>query len=558
MKEQDKTKEQLIDELADLRQRIAELEASETERKRAEEPMQRQREELQTIIDSVSAYIFYKDREGRHIYVNRALAEATGIAKEKWIGKTIAELLPKLAERYQRDDEKVMSSGRPKMNIIEPFETPEGIRWAQTDKIPIKDEEGNVIGLTASSIDITERKRAEEALRESEGRLREIVENMPVLFDAFDENGMALFWNKECERVTGYSSDEIVGNPKSLELVCPDPEYCARVLEQLRELGSSYRDWELDVQCKNGETRTIAWSNISRDHPIPGWWSWGIGVDVTERVRAEEALREYSERLGEMVEERTQELREAQEELVGKERLAVLGQLASGVGHELRNPLGAISNVAYFLNMALEDPEPEVKEALEIMDKEVGTCDRIIGSLLDLARTKPPTRREVDLNDVVRVTLSRVAVSENVEVVSRLDESLPTILADPVQLDRVFGNIILNASQAMPEGGRLVVETSEVSGKPPGSEEVVVSFADTGVGIPEENLAQIFGPLFTTKAKGIGLGLALSKMLVEAHGGTIEVESPSAPSTTLRTGSLRAGEVGKGSTFVVRLPTGTE
>jgi len=429
---------------------------------------------------------------------------------------------------------------------------------AQTDKIPIKDEEGNVIGLTASSIDITERKRAEEALRESEGRLREIVENMPVLFDAFDENGMALFWNKECERVTGYSSDEIVGNPKSLELVCPDPEYCARVLEQLRELGSSYRDWELDVQCKNGETRTIAWSNISRDHPIPGWWSWGIGVDVTERVRAEEALREYSERLGEMVEERTQELREAQEELVGKERLAVLGQLASGVGHELRNPLGAISNVAYFLNMALEDPEPEVKEALEIMDKEVGTCDRIIGSLLDLARTKPPTRREVDLNDVVRVTLSRVAVSENVEVVSRLDESLPTILADPVQLDRVFGNIILNASQAMPEGGRLVVETSEVSGKPPGSEEVVVSFADTGVGIPEENLAQIFGPLFTTKAKGIGLGLALSKMLVEAHGGTIEVESPSAPSTTLRTGSLRAGEVGKGSTFVVRLPTGTE
>jgi two-component system cell cycle sensor histidine kinase/response regulator CckA len=143
---------------------------------------------------------------------------------------------------------------------------------------------------------LAEALQAKQALQESEARLREVVEHMPVLFDAFDENGTALFWNKECERVTGYSADEIVDNPKSLELICPDPEYRVWVLEQLQELGNYYRDWELDVQCKNGETRTIAWSNISRDHPIPGWWSWGIGVDVTERKWAEEALRESEER----------------------------------------------------------------------------------------------------------------------------------------------------------------------------------------------------------------------------------------------------------------------
>jgi len=238
------------------------------------------------------------------------------------------------------------------------------------------------------------------------------------------------------------------------------------------------------------------------------------------------------------------ERKEMQERLVRSEKLAVLGQLAGGVGHELRNPLGAIKNVAYFLNMVMsegsfgEQPEPEVQEALEILEKEVGTSEKIISSLLDFARARPPTRREVDVNDVVRGALSHTSIPENVEVVRQLDETLPTILADPDQLGQVFDNVILNGFQAMPDGGRLVVKTSEVSGKPPRSGWVVVSFTDTGVGIPEENLGKLFEPLFTTKAKGIGLGLAIVKTLVEGHGGSIEVES----------------EAGKGSTFIVRLP----
>jgi signal transduction histidine kinase len=135
-------------------------------------------------------------------------------------------------------------------------------------------------------------------------------------------------------------------------------------------------------------------------------------------------------------------------------------------------------------------------------------------------------------------------VPENVEVDERLDEALPVILADPDQLAQVFGNLIRNAIQAMPEGGRLTVETSEVSDSPllsgvgPGVWWMAVSITDTGVGIPQENLDKLFEPLFTTKAKGIGLGLAVTKTLVEGHGGSIEVES----------------EVGKGTTFTVRLP----
>jgi len=229
------------------------------------------------------------------------------------------------------------------------------------------------------------------------------------------------------------------------------------------------------------------------------------------------------------------ELQEAQERLVRQEKLAVLGQLAGGVGHELRNPLGAIKNAAYFLNMVLEKPEPEVKETLEILEKEVATSERIISSLLGFARPKPPIRRKVDINEVVQEALSRTTVPEKVEVVRQLDATLPAVLADPDQLAQVFGNVILNGIQAMPQGGRLIVQSEVLN-----PEWVAVSIVDTGVGIPEENLGKIFEPLFTTKSRGIGLGLAVTRTLVEGHGGVIEVESKAA----------------KGSTFVVKLPVG--
>ncbi len=238
------------------------------------------------------------------------------------------------------------------------------------------------------------------------------------------------------------------------------------------------------------------------------------------------------------------ERKEMEEQLMRQERLAVLGQLAGGVGHELRNPLGAIKNATYFLNMVLgeQEPEPAVEETLEIMDQELARSERIISALLDFARARPPVWRQVDLNDVVRAALSRAAVREapGVELVCELDRELPVIMGDPDQLERVLGNMIRNAVQAMPEGGRLTVrtfETSEVTGRLPKSG-VMVSIADTGVGIPEENLERIFEPLFTTRTKGIGLGLALAKRLVEEHSGSIEVES----------------EVGEGSTFIVWLP----
>jgi signal transduction histidine kinase len=253
-----------------------------------------------------------------------------------------------------------------------------------------------------------------------------------------------------------------------------------------------------------------------------------------ERQRAEEALREYSERLEEMVEERTKELRDAQEQLIRAERLAAVGQLAASVGHELRDPLSIIKNCAYYLNMKLRDPDERAKKHIKIMEMEIARSNKTINNLLSFAQDEKPTLQETQINTIMHGALSRSPVPESVAVVTELGEGLPPLTADPGQIEQVFINLILNAAQAMSDGGRLEISTKAEDGF------IVTEFKDNGCGIPDENLGKLFEPLFTTKAKGIGLGLAVSKQLIEAHEGTIEVES----------------QVGKGSTFTIRLPTG--
>jgi PAS domain S-box-containing protein len=152
--------------------------------------------------------------------------------------------------------------------------------------------------------DISDCKHGEEILRQSEEHLRLVVQNMPVMMDAFDAEKNIIAWNRECERVTGYSAEEIIGNPHALELLYPDAAYREGMLGEHGTRVHNYRNWEWHITCKDGTVKTIAWSNISAEFPIPGWVTWGIGVDVTERQAAlderqqtEEALKTSQERL---------------------------------------------------------------------------------------------------------------------------------------------------------------------------------------------------------------------------------------------------------------------
>jgi PAS domain S-box-containing protein len=410
-------------------------------------------------------------------------------------------------------------------------------QW-QARGMALRDVSGKPYRWIGAVTDITRQKRAEVQLQESEARvhfLADVLEHASQPFAVGYLDGRLGVFNTAYRNLVGYSQAEMQAMDWSADLTPPEwREIEAEHLEKLQRTGQPVR-YEKEYLRKDGSRVPIELlMHLVRDETGAPQYYYAFVDDLTERKRAEQMLQRYSQRLEEMVAERTRELYVAQDRLVRQEKLATLGQLAGGVGHELRNPLGAIKNAAYFLNLALPKPEPEVKETLDILHREVAASERIIGSLLGFARPRPPARQPVEINALVREALARTALPENVRVVTHLGEALPAIPADPDQLVQVFGNLILNAAQAMPDGGRLTVETRVE----PEVEWLAVSVADTGMGISPENLGKLFEPLFSTKAQGIGLGLALSKTLVENHGGRIEVRS----------------EVGAGSIFTVKLP----
>ena len=256
------------------------------------------------------------------------------------------------------------------------------------------------------------------------------------------------------------------------------------------------------------------------------------------QLELEQSQRHYYEQLEKEVEARTRDLAQVQEKLIRSERLAAVGELASGVGHELRNPLNVIRNCAYLLNMALtEKGDAEAAGTLKVLDKQIDVANKIVTDLLDFTRITPPSPSRVELKALINECLTYMTVPEHVSVRPHMNGHALYVHTDAEQIARVFTNIITNAFQAMTgKEGELNIDIGKDEGL------AWARFRDNGCGIPPENLGKIFEPLFTTKTKGIGLGLAISKRLVEHNGGRIDVSS----------------QPGQGTEFTIRLPLETK
>jgi signal transduction histidine kinase/NAD-dependent dihydropyrimidine dehydrogenase PreA subunit len=233
------------------------------------------------------------------------------------------------------------------------------------------------------------------------------------------------------------------------------------------------------------------------------------------------------------------ELQETQDQLIQSEKLASMGQLAAGVAHEINNPLGSVLLYADLLYRELPPGDPRRDDLRLILD-EARRCKNIVQALLNFARQNKVLAQATDVNRLCRETVEeveRLPLFQKVRFVWQLDPELPVIRADPAQLRQMLINLLNNAAEAMPEGGTVTISTRRVSA---GGDGVEISIADTGCGIPEENLSKLFTPFFTTKpiGQGTGLGLAITYGIVKMHRGSIDVQS----------------KVGVGTTFVIRLP----
>ena len=258
---------------------------------------------------------------------------------------------------------------------------------------------------------------------------------------------------------------------------------------------------------------------------------------MAEEVESEKKeLEEWADKMEDKVQERTAELKKIHGQLFRSEKLASIGKLAAGVAHEINNPLTGVLTNASLLLEDLPDGDPK-KEDVNVIVSETIRCREIVKRLLDFARQTKPQKKLTNINSLVDniVLLVRNQTSfRNINIERKLEENIPEIMADSDQIQQVIINFILNASDAMPNGGSLVIQSRVMDNK----EYVELKFTDSGHGISEENKNRIFDPFFTTKETGTGLGLSISYGIIEQHGGIIHVES----------------EIGKGTTFIVQLP----
>jgi two-component system cell cycle sensor histidine kinase/response regulator CckA len=477
---------------------------------------------LQGITQGTTDAVFVKDLRGRYLMMNPAGAGFLGRTVDEVIGKDDTELFddPETGRIIMELDRGVLQSG--KMQTFEEGGTAAGVsRIYLSNKGPLRDPSGKVVGLLGICRDITDRKRAEEEMRRSEQKLHIHFEHTPLAVVEWDLDFRVTDWNPSAERIFGYSKQEAIRQHGSFIVPPQHRQMVDQVWQELLRQDGGTRNTN-DNLTKDGRTITCDWYNT----PLVDESGRVLGVaslvhDVTEHLALEERLRQ-------------------------SQKMEAVGRLAGGVAHDFNNLLTVILGYSQILaegvpaGSRLADSTAQIKSAAD-------RASGITRQLLAFSRKTVMTPRVVNLNDIMLNldSLLRRLIGEDIEVLTVPANDLGAVTADPGQIEQVIMNLALNARDAMPHGGKLTLETSNeqldeayaqrhqptVAGR-----YVMLAVTDTGHGMSPETQARIFEPFYTTKevGKGTGLGLSMVYGIVKQSGGYIWVYSEPDRGTTFK------------------------
>jgi PAS domain S-box-containing protein len=502
-----------------------------TERKKMDKAIKESEEKYRTQFEEAIDAIFVADaKTGIIIDCNRAALKLVGRDKSELVGKHQRILHPseEIEGKFSRF---FRQHAKEKEGHL--IETKVLTKGGEIRDVAIK---ANVFELQGKKLiqgifrDITERKKIENELKLEHDKLEAVTENVGAGLAVISKDYHIIWANKLLKQIHGIDCEGKKCYSKFSQLadVCPG---CG--VRNVIENGAPIHSHEYTNKNDKGNQFWIELIVTPiKDQNGSVIAALELAVMITEKKLLQNKLKEYSEKLEQLVEERTKQLKQTQTKLIKVEKLAAIGELAGMVGHDLRNPLAGIKNAAYYLRAKQDSLSTENgKKMLEIIDNAIRHADKIITDLQDYSRELHLELTNCSLQSILKEALTLVQIPDKVKIKDNMLQE-PLIRADEVKMVRVFINIIKNAIDAMPDGGTLQIKSCLKDGN------VEIYFADTGVGMSKETMDKLFSPLVTTKAQGMGFGLAICKRILEAHQGKISVESVE----------------GKGSTFTLILP----
>ena len=496
-----------------------------TERKKAEEALKEAKAFTENTLNSITDFFYSFDLNGKFLSWNKTFNRISGysdqeLSSKKPIDFFLGEDIQRIAEAVER----IYKEGSSKVEANFVIKDGRQIPCEFTGSI-LKDSKGNIIGFSGTGRDLTERKKAEEALWASEMKHRTLLENLPQKIFRKDRNSVYVSCNENYAHDLKIKPEEIAGRT---DLEFYPKELAEKYRTDDKRIMESGKTEDIEEKyIQDGEERFVHTTKTPvKDEQGNVVGIFGIFWDITEHRKADEELKLAYKKL-----------RQTQQELIQSSKMAAMGQLASGISHELNQPLTGIKGFAQAVLMDLEKESPFRNDLNKIVGQ-VDRMDAIIKNMRFFARKSDFNMVELDINQVVSnslMLLNQQLKVHNIRVIQELGPDIPKIQGDPNQLQQAFLNIISNARDAIlglnrPEGGEIRIRTSLSQDK----KHIEINFQDTGGGIPDGNLQHIFSPFFTTKSpdKGMGLGLSITYRIIENHQGKIEFKSKEGQGTT--------------------------